>query len=70
MHLLVGPAFLLLLVLLAKTIPWAITNLTIKVAKEEESTQERIAEYKEKPVKIESSFARNNKQNVLRFLAY
>jgi hypothetical protein len=57
-------------VLLEKTIPWAITDLTIKVAKEEESTQEKLVEeHTRKPVKIESSFASSNKQNVPRFLA-
>jgi hypothetical protein len=56
-------------VLLEKTIPWVITNQITKVAKEEGNTQERIAEHTKKPVKIESSFARSNKQNVPRFLA-
>jgi hypothetical protein len=48
-------------VLLEKTIPQAITNLITKVAKEEESAQERITKNKEKLVKIESSFASSNK---------
>jgi hypothetical protein len=60
---------LLLFELLEKIIPQAITDLIIKAAKEKENTQERITKNREKPVKIESSFARSNKQNVPRFLA-
>jgi len=55
----------LLLVLQEKTILWAITDLITKVAKEEENTQGKVIEEQiEKPVKIESSFVRSNKQNV------
>jgi hypothetical protein len=54
-----------LLELPEKTIPWAITDLIIKVAKEKEKTQEKLVEeHTEKPVKIELSILPHKTQNV------